>query len=315
MKQKRLAIITKADDFHALVVQKELQERYNAICSIVEVDRLCELAGLTWSNVNDFRPSLPTTTGEHIHIRDLDLIWWRRGYVSQQIPSDITNPADIDLIANDFRYALLGLLSNEFRGVWISEPQATYQAQNKLIQLRVAQEVGFRTPQTLVSQDPQQIRQFCERLNNRVIAKVVKGTIKAPVLTIMVSEALLKAEESLKICPAIYQECIPGTSHVRANCFGDAVYAALIESTDLDWRHNLTVPVSSIDLPEDIKMRLRKVLNALGIKMGIFDLKFDEQGELVWLEVNPQGQFLFLEPLCNLHLSAAFSEFLYLEAG
>jgi hypothetical protein len=48
--------------------------------------------------------------------------------------------------------------------------------------------------------------------------------------------------------------------------------------------------------------------------MGIFDLKLDADGLPTWLEVNPQGQFLFLEALCDLPLSAAMARFLVDEA-
>ena len=48
--------------------------------------------------------------------------------------------------------------------------------------------------------------------------------------------------------------------------------------------------------------------------MGIFDLKLDEGVEPVWLELNPQGQFLFLEGMTGLPLAQAFAEFLVAEA-
>jgi glutathione synthase/RimK-type ligase-like ATP-grasp enzyme len=314
MKQKRVAIFSLANDFHALIIQKMLEDNYNIICSIIETDHICGNPGLTWSNLNSYTPVLLNANGEHIDVRTLDLIWWRRGKVFLQIPPDICNSAHLDLITNDCRFALLGILLNEFQGVWISDPQATRYAQNKLVQIRVAQEMGFRTPQTLVSQNPEHIREFCAMLDNRVVVKAVKGTVLAPTFTTMVNETMLSDEESLQLCPAIYQEHIVGTRHVRAHCFGDAVYAALIETNDLDWRANLNIPISAFDLSENIKVRLRKVLKALGLKMGIFDLKFDKRDELVWLEVNPQGQFLFIEGLCGIPLAAAFSEFLYSEA-
>jgi hypothetical protein len=75
----------------------------------------------------------------------------------------------------------------------------------------------------------------------------------------------------------------------------------------------LDVPVRPIELPEEARARLRRVLELLGLRMGVVDLKLTDEGELVWLEINPQGQFLFVEGLCGLELTAAFSEFLYTE--
>ncbi len=48
--------------------------------------------------------------------------------------------------------------------------------------------------------------------------------------------------------------------------------------------------------------------------MGIVDLKLGEDGKPVWLEINPQGQFLFVEGLTGLDLTSAFTDFLYQEA-
>ena len=48
--------------------------------------------------------------------------------------------------------------------------------------------------------------------------------------------------------------------------------------------------------------------------MGVFDLKLTQDAEPIWIEINPQGQFLFAEGLSGLDLTSAFAEFLYQEA-
>src|SRR5262249_30053119 len=160
-----------------------------------------------------------------------------------------------------------------FRGRWVSDPTATRLAENKLLQLRAARRAGFRLPDTLVSQSPAQIRRFCAAHHNQVIVKPVRGTQRAQLLTQLVSEELLASDESMGLCPAIYQEYVPGTRHIRAQCFGDAVYAAQIEAEALDWRGNLDLPFSVVELDGDVQERLRRVVRDLGLRMGIFDLK------------------------------------------
>ena len=52
-------------------------------------------------------------------------------------------------------------------------------------------------------------------------------------------------------------------------------------------------------------------MNSLGIVSGSFDFIVTEDGEHVFLEVNEQGQFLWLEDLCpDLLLLDAFCAFL-----
>jgi glutathione synthase/RimK-type ligase-like ATP-grasp enzyme len=209
----------------------------------------------------------------------------------QDIPSTITDAAQIDVIDNDCRAALAGLLLNEFRGTWINHPINSQLAQNKLVQLRAAKTIGFRVPRTLVSQDPIAIRNFCEELDYQVVVKSVSGTQKAPLLTMMLTPEHLVCDDSISLCPAIYQEYIPGKSHVRAQCFGDAVYSVTLKSEALDWRPDLNIPFEVVHLDEEVKGRLRNVMKLLGLKMGVVDLKFGQDGELVWFEINPQGQF------------------------
>jgi hypothetical protein len=59
---------------------------------------------------------------------------------------------------------------------------------------------------------------------------------------------------------------------------------------------------------------LRAILHELGLAMGIFDVKLTDDGEPVFLEVNAQGQFLFVEGLCGIPLADIFADFLHDQA-
>ncbi|MEH1939183.1 MAG: hypothetical protein V7L01_03050 [Nostoc sp.] len=314
--QKHIAIITFEHDMHGLAIKKALESRDDVTCYMIEADKLCDSAGLNWSNINNLekRSTIPSKDLGLQEVSNLDVIWWRRTNFPQQMPPHITDSIYIDVINNDCSTTLLGILFNEFSGSWVNDPTKILLADNKLIQLRAAQSAGFQIPQTLVSQNPTQIKQFCEKLENNVIVKPVKGTRQVSLFTKMLTEEHLASDASLRLCPAIYQEYIPGHQHVRAHCFGDNIYAVLIESEELDWRQNLDIPFSFFDLEESVKICLRKVLKTLGLKMGIVDLKLTEGKNPVWLEINQQGQFLFCEGLSGLDLTSAFVEFLYQEA-
>lgn len=316
MRPCQMAIVSMADDLHALIIQKALEKYDDLTNHFVPSDHICGNSVLNWSNVEEgnFECRLPVKDGLALDVSKLDVVWWRRVGSPQKIPSSITDEAHLDVIQNDCRAALSGLLLNEFRGTWINHPIKTALAENKLVQLRAAQRAGFRVPRTLVSQDPTSIRHFCEWLDYKVIVKALRGTRKTRMFTGMVTPAHLACEDSIALCPAIYQEHIPGEQHVRAHVFGDDIHSAEIKSQDLDWRANLNVPVTAAELAEDVKTRLRNVLKLLGLKMGVVDLKLTPEGEAVWFEINPQGQFLFVEGLSGLDLTSAFADFLYQEA-
>lgn len=283
-------------------------------CVIIETDRLAGSGRLTWSNVSDIRATLPTDDGGSVDVSSLDVVWWRRVNAQPQIPPGVTDSAHRQLITNDCRTALLGVMLDQFTGRWVSDPFATQRAENKLVQLRVAEACGLRVPRTLVSQDPIEIRRFCKELNNQVVVKAVRGTYFRPPLTVMLDDRLLNEDKAMALSPAIYQEYVPGRHHLRVHLLGTEVYTADLESDALDWRPDMNIPVRPIQLPDDIQARLHLVLERLGVVMGVVDLKVANDGEPVWLELNAQGQFLFIEGLTGLPLISAMADFLVSEA-
>jgi glutathione synthase/RimK-type ligase-like ATP-grasp enzyme len=165
----------------------------------------------------------------------------------------------------------------------------------------------------LASNDPDEVRQFLTELEGSAIVKPIMGTRLKHLFTQLVDVAKLD-DESVRIVPALYQEFIPGDIHLRINVFGRSVYAASITTSDLDWRPNLNVPVSSYTVDPALENMLIRCLHAMDLEMGIVDIKLLPSGEPVWLEVNPQGQFLFLENLSFQNLLHHFAEFLIASA-
>lgn len=311
MRIVRVAILTYRDDLHALLVQKILSDRYSAKCWIIETDRICASGGLTWSAGEC---TLPTSEGELIDVSSLDLIWCRRFNHKQVLPKHEFNEAEVSVINNDCETALFGLLANTFHGIWISDPDATLRAENKLVQLQVAVSAGFKVPRTLVSQNPNAIKAFCSELAGDVIVKVVRGTHERPLFTSRVTDRHLAAETSMTLAPAIYQELISGSQHIRAHCFGSEVQTMLISSEQLDWRRDNKFTMEPITIEDTLQVKLCDALARLRLKMGIVDLKIGPDNEVIWLEINPQGQFLFAEALGGVDLKGTFARFLFEEA-
>jgi hypothetical protein len=313
---KQIAILTLENDINALAIRKAFENYKDVVCHIVETNRICGNAGLSWSNLDTskFGSTLPTLDTGLLDVKMLDLIWWRRVNFPQKIRPEVRDSKYIDLINNDCREAMFGLLFDKFSGTWVNDPTSTRLAENKLIQLSIAKRAGLQTPRTLISQDPKSIREFCTALKNNVILKPVKGTLRFQLLTRMLTEHDLDDDDPILLSPAIYQEYIPGNQHIRAHCFGGDIYAVMLESEELDWRQNLDIPFRVIDLPEGVKTSLRNVLVDLGLKMGVFDLKVSQGSAPIWLEINPQGQFLFVEAVTGLDLTSHFVQFLYEES-
>jgi glutathione synthase/RimK-type ligase-like ATP-grasp enzyme len=310
----KIGILTYAGDPHGHVVKRTVEEQHGAWCCLIPSDELAIRGKQTWSSQRGGPSLLPTLDGGVVDVQQLDAMWYRRTSTKQPLPVNADQNYQ-DHVTASISKMLMGVLLNEFHGNWISHPIATQISENKLVQLRAAQQAGIRIPATLISQDPELIRDFCAA-HPGAIVKSVTATRGTPfAVTSRVTPALLERDEILSLSPSIYQECVPGVRHLRISLFGDRCDGALIEAEELDWRLDLTVPFRPYLLDSELEQRLRAVLRELGLVMGIFDVKLTDEGSPVFLEVNAQGQFLFVEALCGIPLADAFAEFLVKRAA
>jgi hypothetical protein len=304
----QIAIFSLKDELHALVAQDALRKR-GVTCHFVATNDLLENGGLAWSRTGSAR--LRSDEGNWFEVGELDAIWWRRAY-QQQLPRAGIDRDDILRFATiEWRSALLGALLSDFGGAWINDPYAGRHAEHKIVQLGAARSAGLRIPLTYVGQDPASLRAFCrEHGLERMIIKKLQGTAEIPVLTVPITRADLEDDAAIRLCPAIYQAEVPGTRHLRIHVFGARVIAVLLESEALDWRPDLNVPMRRFDLDPCHCERLIAINRTLGLEMSIMDAKLDEDGDLIWLETNPQGAFLFIEALADVALTDALCELL-----
>jgi hypothetical protein len=310
----RFGVLTEADDFHAYCIRHALRRRGHE-CHIIESNRLSGHGRLSWlDNPADGQCVVADDDGVLVPVAELDVIWCRRVHAPAIVPDHVRDADARGVIDRNAAAALEGALLSEFTGRWVSDPRATRTAELKLVQLRAARAVGLRLPRTLVSQDPERVRRFCEEERFEVIVKTVAGSRTAPTMTGHVTPEIL-TDDAIALCPSIYQELVPGRRHLRVCCFGDDVHAAVLSTERLDWRYPHDFDAEPTELDGVTQRKLQELLAQLGLRMGIFDLKLADDGEPVWLELNPQGQFLFLEGMTGMPLASAFADFLVTEAA
>jgi glutathione synthase/RimK-type ligase-like ATP-grasp enzyme len=113
--------------------------------------------------------------------------------------------------------------------------------------------------------------------------------------------------DKLRYAPIIVQEKIQGRD-IRVNIFGEKIFAASItinrKEASLDWRLDLTSSCKEHNLPKNQSERLLKLMKRLRLHYGCIDLRLKPDGTYVFFEINPSGQFLFVEddthqPLCE----------------
>lgn len=305
---RKLLIVTLENDLHARIIAHRLRAEGDWQVFIVEAERFAAEYLVEFS-VHGAR-IFHSEWDEELVVETLDFVWWRRSRADQRLDVPYADAAHADLVNQDCRSTIRGVLAAHFGGTWISDPWATEAASLKPLQLRVARDVGLLIPRTLISNHPAKVREFVDGDGTEKIIKPVAGTLEKILYTQPVHDLSGISDESIAASPAIYQECITGTAHLRIVMFGEFVHCTEIYSTELDWRANLTEGLRTSALPDVVVEKLRLLLTTLNLKMGIIDMKLSATGEYHFFEINPQGQFLFVQGITGADLAGMFCRFL-----
>lgn len=258
-------------------------------------------------------------SGARVAFDELHAIWYRRLDVAARLPTTLSarlRPAAL----LESRTVVQGLLAAA-RAFRLDPPDNVRVASHKALQLRVAREVGLAVPRTLTTNSPEAVRAFWQACAGRVVTKVLSSFAvydeagrEQVVFTTRLGEADLPAlDDGLDLCPMTFQEEVPKALELRATVVGQQVFCAAVDSTalagaEVDWRRkgvDLCAAWSPYRLPEDQVARLLQLARRLGLNYGAADIIVRPDGGHVFLEINPGGEFFWLEP--GLPISAALA--------
>lgn len=193
---------------------------------------------------------------------------------------------------------------------WLNSPKALLTATNKIEQLSAARRLGLSVPPTCVSADPGRIRDFAEKHDRRIVAKAVRhgfsrqSGVARVVPTQVVTEEMLANLERYAAIPCIWQQHIEKQADLRVTVVGDHVFATAIHSqahpeTRTDWRlcdlHALDLEHARLDLPPQIEDGCRAITRSFGLRYSAIDMVLTPWGHHVFLEMNPNGQWAWIE--------------------
>jgi len=317
---RRILIITETNDSHALAV--------------AECARAQGAEAVLW-HTSDFpmraEETLLFEQGKRtLRVRDasteleggtFDAVLNRRP--ARWINPAVLHPADAEfaeLSCREFRQSIYEQLNPGT--LWVNPHDTSVRASRKMNQLAAAHTVGMPFPDTLVSNDPEEIRGFIRRHGGRIIFKPFKSlpwqddVTYHVIYTTMLMEEHLVEDEMLRVAPGIYQELVPKAYELRVTMIGDRAFSAKIPSQEteggkMDWRRSpAELRFERHDLPPAVTKLSKAVLDRLGIVFGCFDFIVTPDGRYVFLEVNQMGQFLFIEAAIGAPLVQAVTSYL-----
>jgi glutathione synthase/RimK-type ligase-like ATP-grasp enzyme len=161
--------------------------------------------------------------------------------------------------------------------------------------------VGLPIPRTLITNDAAAARRFSEELGlERTVYKTFLATERHWRETRILHQDELDLLDRVALAPVIFQEYVPAVADIRVTVFGDELFATAITPApggyDVDYRMDLPgAGFTPTDLPDETIGGIRSLMRRLGLVYGAIDLRRTAEGEHVFLEVNPAGEWRFVE--------------------
>jgi ATP-GRASP peptide maturase of grasp-with-spasm system len=265
--------------------------------------------------------------GRHARASEVRAVWYRRGgrldlFSVEPAVEDREVSSQLDAhLKDELRETAGSLHAMLGHAPWLTRP--TQRKVNKVAALQAAVRAGLQVPATIITNSRAELQAFQAR-HGRIITKSISdgtafkiGDSKYTIYTEEVQPADVDQLPPTTL-PTLAQELLEKAYELRifylaGTCYPMAIFSQRDARTSLDFRHynperpNRNVPYR---LPADVAARVRSLMEAMQLSTGSLDMVRTRDGRLVFLEVNPVGQFGMVSAPCNYYLEKAVAQHL-----
>jgi len=320
-----ILIVAAADDDHAAAVEPELRQRGASVLwlDLAELPSQGELS-VTYEPGARPRPVLRVRDTE-LDLRAVTAAWSlhpRPPVPHASLPTDELR----DYVRQETVDTWIGV-TELLDCLWMPGSRWHEQrASHKPLQLQLAAELGFETPPTLITNSRDDFLDFHRRHDGAIVSKTVHNRLlpvdatsgySAYVLTEIVANRDVSHADAVRYCPVTVQPYVDKRVELRVTVVGDRVFPVALDSqwtnhTRHDWRrgdhHHGRYAIH--DLPPDHAQRCVELVRRLGLCFGAIDLILTPDGRYVFLEINPNGAWLWMQRTTGLPIGAAICDVL-----
>lgn len=305
-------IIAQQRDEHAVTVKAHLQ-RLGTEAEILDTSLFPEAAQLNmqFGCCNNRRSLNLNVQGRPLDLARFGSVWWRRPQ-PPRLSEQMLRQSHRAFAQNELYEAMTGLWQTLDAG-WVNDPARDQVAQHKAFQLKVAQQVGLRIPSTLMTNDPAEARRFVDaRGYRRIVYKSFSSTEEEWRETRLLKEAELLLLDHVQHAPVIFQHYVEARYDLRITVVGDQIFPAAIHSQQTGYKVDSRIDIASahvepVEIPDELEAQLLQLTHRLGLVYGAIDMRLTPAGDYVFFEINPGGQFMYIEAATGLPIAAALA--------
>ena len=200
---------------------------------------------------------------------------------------------------------------------WINNPVDVYRAENKIYQLCIAKECGLKIPDTTVTNTSNinidiNTDYIVKSLDTALFYDMKNGKEMFTYSNVIKGNELKKY--NLNQAPVFVQNLLNPKVDCRVTYIGGKIFPVLIKKDGSgiygDWRFQKDVlDYIPFELPNNVKIAIDKLMNRLNLNFGGIDLAYVD-GEYYFIEVNPTGEWGWLEVKTGMNISEQIKKLL-----
>ena len=200
---------------------------------------------------------------------------------------------------------------------WLNHPDAIALAEVKPLQLLVASNLGFNIPRTLITNCSTMAANFVVH-ESPVVAKPLKRAAMViaakehVAFTTRLDDQMIKNIDAVSLAPCIFQQEIKKKYDIRVTVVGEkvfviAIYSQVFSETAVDWRRGsrIDIPQKSHQLPPRVEAACLAITRHFGLRFAAIDLILDAEDKYFFCELNPNGQWAWIEERASLPIADA----------
>lgn len=271
-----------------------------------------------WSDTGNFINQRLVLADSGISAENISVIWYRKPEKPTPHPA-LIDPAAKECSEQEYKELLRSFIGFFPRAKWVNDYWQMQKYSVKANQIWIAKQVGLSVPETVLTNDISVIRELGNR-HAEIITKSIYyagfgwGGTQYGCFTYVLSPDELNrlTSEELAYAPSMFQQRVNKVQELRVTVIEGEVIACEIQTQhhtleNIDWRIEDVedIPHKIVDIPDDVAARLKKMLSIMGLNFGAFDLIVDETGTYYFIEVNPNGQYYWMEILTGAPLTEA----------
>ena len=204
---------------------------------------------------------------------------------------------------------------------WMSNPYKIRMAENKILQYEYAKKIGFNVPKYFIGNSYSELKKIINRDKVYCIKPLYLGPFSYLENTYVPYTSIIRSIDDLELIknfPSLIQEYIDKKYEYRVTIIGKHFYCVKIDSqknekTKIDWRveNCMAVDYYETSLPNKVIEKCKKLLKSFEVSFSAIDLIEDKNGKYYFLDLNPNGQWAWLDEILNMNMVQAFEEYFY----